>query len=92
MKYLKTHWKSRLVIVLMVSVAISVLMIVIEQTDWAAKINQEGFSHGENGEPKGPSFLNYILPFVKELVLIGIPMGISLLILKVSNRKKRLFN
>jgi hypothetical protein len=30
----------------------------------------------------------YILPFVKEVVLIGVPMALSLLVMKLFGRKK----
>lgn len=91
MKYLQYHWRSRTFVVLLISVVISVLLIFLELTDWAAQINQQGYSHGgEGGEGnKMPSFLRYILPFVKELVLIGVPMLLTLLVLKLSNITKR---
>ncbi|MDO6840497.1 hypothetical protein Q4602_13505 [Paraglaciecola chathamensis] len=82
MKYLQYHWKSRTFVVLAISIVVSILLISLELTDWAAQINQQGYSHGSEG--KGiPSALRYILPFVKELVLIGVPLLLSLLLMKV---------
>ena len=91
MKYLQYHWKSRTCVVLLISVVISMLLISLELTDWAAQINQQGYSHGgEGGEGnKIPSFLRYVLPFVKELVLIGGPLLLTLLVLKLSSITKR---
>lgn len=91
MKYLQYHWKSRTCVVLLISVVISMLLISLELTNWAAQINQQGYSHGgEGGEGnKIPSFLRYVLPFVKELVLIGGPLLLTLLVLKLSSITKR---
>lgn len=91
MKYLQTQWKPRLAIIVTVSIVISVFMVSLEMTDWAAQINLQGYSHGD-GEAEGPgaaSILRYILPFVKELILIGVPMAIALLLMKIFGRKKR---
>jgi hypothetical protein len=88
MKYLQTEWKTRLPVVMLISIAISALLVGLELTDWAAQINQEGYSHGEGEGPSGPSVLMYILPFVKEVVLIGVPMALSLLVMKLFGRKK----
>ncbi|MGY8896847.1 MAG: hypothetical protein ACKVI8_02360 [Paraglaciecola sp.] len=91
MKYLQYHWKSRTFVVLAISIVVSILLISLELTDWAAQINQQGYSHGsEGGDGKGiPSALRYILPFVKELVLIGVPLLLSLLLMKVSRWIRR---
>ncbi|MDB1124706.1 hypothetical protein [Vibrio algarum] len=89
MKYLQYQWKSRLAVVLAVSVVISVGMVMLDMTDWATQINQQGYSHGEGDGPDVPSALMYILPFVKEIVLIGVPMSISLLLMRIFGRKKR---
>lgn len=91
MKHLQYHWKSRTLVVLVISIVISMLLVLLESTDWAAQINQQGYSHGgEDGEGKGiPSVLRYILPFVKELVLIGVPLLLSLLLMKVLTWFKR---
>jgi len=82
MKYLQYHWKSRTFVVLAISIVVSTLLISLELTDWAAQINQQGYSHGSEGEGI-PSVLRYILPFAKELVLIGVPLLLSLLLMKV---------
>ncbi|WP_440874188.1 hypothetical protein [Thalassotalea sp. PLHSN55] len=93
MKYLKVHWRQRVFLLSLVSVSISLLMISLELTDWAQQINELGFSHGDN-ENNGksiPSAMRYILPFVKELVLIGVPMGLALLWLKILRKLKHKF-
>ena len=96
MKYLQDHWKSRFVIVMFVSVILSALMVLLELTDWAEHINQLGFSHGKGGEgAEGekkniPAIMMYILPFIKEFILIGVPMLLTLLWIKLFSKVKRL--
>lgn len=89
MKYLQYQWKPRSVIVLVVSIVMGVSMVLLELTDWANQINEQGFSHGDGEGPDIPSVLKYVLPFIKEIILIGVPMSISLLIMKIFGRKKR---
>lgn len=85
MKYLKEQWKLRTTIILVVSILVSLLLITLDQTSWAEQINLQGYSHGEgDGEAKnGLGLLRYILPFVKEIVLIGVPMILTLLVAKL---------
>ncbi|WP_375748748.1 hypothetical protein [Vibrio sp. HN007] len=90
MKYLQTQWKFRLTVVLVTSMMVSVLLVGLEMTDWAAQINQQGYSHGDGEKPDAPTMLMFILPFIKELILIGVPMTLSLLLMKIFGRKKRL--
>lgn len=94
MKYLQINWKSRTLIVLLISVLISVLLISLELTSWAEQINQQGFSHGDSdGErPNIPSGMIYILPFVKIIVLMGVPMLVSLLLIKCPAMLKRVMS
>jgi hypothetical protein len=91
MKHLKQQWKTRTSIVLVVSVLVSLLLVSLELTDWAAQINQQGYSHGaaEGEKPKIAHILMYILPFVKELILIGVPMLLTLEIAKLLGLIKR---
>ncbi|MCJ2376313.1 hypothetical protein LNL84_05635 [Vibrio sp. ZSDZ34] len=89
MKYLKYHWKPRLSVVMTLSIIISALMVMLEMTDFANQINQQGFSHGDGDGPSGPAALMFILPFVKEIILIGVPMLLALLVMKTLGRKKR---
>jgi SNF family Na+-dependent transporter len=89
MKYLQYQWKSRLGVVLIVSIVISAAMMMLEMTDFANQINQQGFSHGDGDGPSGPAALMFILPFVKEIILIGVPMLLALLVMKTLGRKKR---
>jgi hypothetical protein len=90
MKYLQYHWKPRLVSVLLVSVAVSLLLVALDQTSWAQQINLQGYSHGESegAGPNIPYVLMYILPFLKEIVLIGVPMLITLLFVKLFGQFK----
>ncbi|KPV90529.1 hypothetical protein AN395_03123 [Pseudoalteromonas sp. P1-30] len=92
MKHLKQQWKTRTSIVLVVSVLVSLLLVSLELTDWAAQINQQGYSHGtaECEKPKIAPILMYILPFVKELILIGVPMLLTLGIAKLLGLIKRM--
>lgn len=91
MNHLKQQWKTRTSIVLVVSVLVSLLLVSLELTDWAAQINQQGYSHGaaEGEKPKIAPILMYILPFVKELILIGVPMLLTLGIAKLLGLIKR---
>ena len=91
MKHLQINWKFRTIIILVVSSVISVLMISLELTSWAEQINQQGnLPHGD-GKGKGdmPAILRYILPFVKEIVLIGVPLFITLGLIKLTALLKR---
>jgi len=98
MKHLKINWKSRATLLLVVSIIISLLMILLELTSWAEQLNQQGnLPHGDahghgGGKGKGemPSILRYILPFVKEIVLIGVPLFITLGLMKLTALCKRM--
>lgn len=91
MKYLQYRWKQRLFIVLLVSITMSVLMIDLELTDWAVNINQTGYSHGDNDAKSNiPKILMYVLPFIKEMILIGVPLFLTLIWIKIGNKIKRM--
>lgn len=93
MKYLAEHWQSRTLIILFVSVIIAIALVGLEYTDWANKINRVGYNHDEgNSEGKRniPDYMMYILPFVKELILIGVPLFITLFWLKMANAIRKL--
>lgn len=66
-------------------------MVSLELTDWAKQINQLGFSHGvgEDDKKSIPVAMMYILPFIKEFILIGVPMLLTLLWIKVFRKLKR---
>ncbi|MEL0614274.1 hypothetical protein [Marinomonas arenicola] len=91
MKYVSYHWKSRFTIILLVSLAVAGLLATLDLTSWAEQINQQGYTHGGDGEgkPNIPTVLMYVLPFVKELVLIGVPMLLALLVMTLSAAVKR---
>ncbi|WP_413699555.1 hypothetical protein ACLKMH_19245 [Psychromonas sp. KJ10-10] len=91
MKYLAHQWKFRFTLILLISIMLSVLLVQLDLTLWAEQINQQGFSHGVEEGKKMPSALKYILPFVKEIVLICVPMFITLLLMKfwASLKRKR---
>ena len=91
MKYLATHWKPRLFTVLLISTLLSIAMIALELTPWAEQINQQGYTHGDGQRDIAP-ILVYILPFVKEIILVGVPLIITLLYLKLYALLKSLFN
>ncbi|WP_158966476.1 hypothetical protein [Paraglaciecola sp. L3A3] len=92
MKYLQHNWKSRAFVLLSISILISLLLITLDQSSWAEQINLQGYSHGgEEGEGEGrsiPAVLRYILPFVKEIILIGVPMLITVILAKLFTKKK----
>jgi len=90
MKYLKTQWKFRLFVVLLLSTLLSIALVSLELTSWATQINQQGYSHSDGNRKVAP-ILMYILPFVKELVLVGIPLIITLLYLKLFDLIKQVF-
>lgn len=76
MKFVKINWKFRSSVVVAISVILGLLMIALDQTQFANNINAAGWSHGGEGEgrPNIPSIVLFILPFVKALVLIGVPL------------------
>lgn len=85
MKFLKKNWKSRSTIIVFISLLVGLLMIALEQTQFASDINATGYHHGGEGEgrPNIPSAVLFILPFVKALVLIGVPLLIARLIANI---------
>ncbi|MBT3135038.1 hypothetical protein KL866_07965 [Alteromonas sp. ALT199] len=90
MKFIKKDWKSRTAIVVGISVCIGLLMITLEQTQFAQDINAAGYQHGGEGKPDIPAAILFILPFIKALVLIGVPLLIARLlasILRLVSRK-----
>jgi hypothetical protein len=91
MKHLQYNWKSRAFIISIVSIIICILLVSLELTSWADQINQQGFSHGKGGKDKPdlPAILMYILPFFKELILIGVPLLLTLGLMKVPLLIKR---
>ena len=93
MKHLKQQWKTRTSVVLIVSVLVSLILVTLERTDWAIQINLQGYSHGspEGEKPNIAPVLMYILPFVKELILIGVPMLLTLGVAKLAGLIKGMF-
>lgn len=93
MKHLKQQWKTRTSIVLIVSVLVSLILVTLERTDWAMQINLQGYSRGspEGEKPNIAPILMYILPFVKELILIGVPMLLTLGVAKLAGLIKGMF-
>lgn len=92
MKHLAYRWKSRFVIILVVSIIISALLILLDLTEWATQINEQGFTHEAEKGKNIPSALMYILPFIKEIILICVPMFLSLLVIKafsIIKKKKK---
>jgi hypothetical protein len=91
MKYLKFNWMSRVVIIFVISILVSALLVSLELTNWADQINEQGYSHGNiDGENSNiPSIMMYALPFVKELILIGIPLFLTLGLMKMPALLKR---
>lgn len=90
MKFIKINWKFRAAIVVGISVCIGLLMIALEQTQFAKDINVAGYQHGGEGKPDIPAVILFILPFIKALVLIGVPLLIARLlanILRLVSRK-----
>ena len=57
----------------------------LELTEWAQRINEVGYSHGNKSDQKSnfPEVLKYIIPFIKELILIGAPLMLTLLWIKL---------
>lgn len=91
MKYLQKHWQSRTAIVLIVSTIVGLLLTSLELTAWAEKINHQGYSHdaGEEVARNIPTVMRYILPFVKEIILVGLPLLITLGWLKITKKVKK---
>ena len=69
------------VIILLASTLVILIALPIAQTKWADSLRETVSSHGEE---EGPSEgFRYVLPFVKEFVLIGIPGGLLLATLRI---------
>ncbi|MDO6694249.1 hypothetical protein Q4574_13225 [Aliiglaciecola sp. 3_MG-2023] len=85
MKFVKKNWKSRSTIVVGISLLVGILMIALEQTQFAIDINSAGWHHGGEGEgrPNIPGAVLFILPFVKALALIGVPLLVARLIVNI---------
>ncbi|MCL1046406.1 hypothetical protein L2737_13900 [Shewanella electrodiphila] len=90
MKYVNYRLKPRLLIVVGISLLVSLLLILLELTPWAEQINLQGYSHGDGEKRDIPSYMRYILPFVKELILIGVPMLLTVSVMKLYGFLKRL--
>jgi hypothetical protein len=74
-------------IILLDSTLVILIARLIAQTEWAASLRETVSS---NGEEEGPSeVFRYVLPFVKELVLIGVPGGLLLAILRIKKSIKQ---
>ena len=79
MDYLKRHWKSRTLILLLLGTAVSLAMWGLEFTDWAAELNAQSLPHGaaDAADRKPPpAALMAILPFVKCMVFIVVPASV----------------
>ncbi|NDV91318.1 hypothetical protein GTH32_09020 [Alteromonas sp. 345S023] len=86
MKFLKKDWKSRSTIIVAISLLVGVLMITVDQTQFASEINAMGYHHGGEGKPDIPAVVLFILPFIKALVLIGVPLILARLIASILRR------
>ncbi|GIU52589.1 MULTISPECIES: hypothetical protein [Shewanella] len=91
MKHLNYRLKPRLTVALAISVVISLMLILLELTPWAEQINLQGYSHGNGEKPDIPSYMRFILPFVKELILIGVPMLLTVFVMKFYGFLKSLY-
>ena len=83
MKFLNKNWKSRSAIIIVVSVLTGLLMMTLEHTQFASNINASGWHHGGEGKPDIPGIVLFILPFIKALVLIGVPLLLARVVAKI---------
>lgn len=76
------YWLSRTIWIVAVSLVVSILLSLIGLMPWADNIRAAAGSmvivaSPDAGEPSA-SLAMYILPFVKEIVLIGLPMALAI--------------
>lgn len=94
MTVLKKNWKSRTLWISAISIIVSLIMMTLTFTDWAEamRIGGELAIQGNEGidpEREMPAVLMYIVPFIKEFVLIGVPMLLGIGIGTVYKKVKR---
>lgn len=92
MKYLQRNWRSRLLMTLLISSLLSILLVALDQSEWAAQVNAQGMESGNGGEHhKGnkSAVLMMILPILKVMILTGVPMFLTILLMKILITFKR---
>lgn len=75
-------------IILIAATLVILATLPLAQTEWADGL-REAFANQLEGTEKGEgpsSALRYVLPFVKELLFIGIPGAILIVILRLKKR------
>ena len=74
-------------IILLASTLVILIELPMAQTEWADSLRETVSSHREEEAPS--EGFRYVLPFVKEFVLIGIPGGLLLAILRIKKSIKQ---
>jgi hypothetical protein len=94
MTVLKRNWKSRTLWISAISIIAALIMMTLTFTDWAdaMRIGGELAIQGSDGtqpEREIPAVLMYIVPFIKEFVLIGVPMLLGIGIGRIYKKLKK---
>ena len=74
MEFLKRHWKSRTLILIVFGTVVSLLMWSLELTQWAQSMNTPP-AVAEDGQ-RPPPALMIILPLVKVLLMLAVPASL----------------
>jgi hypothetical protein len=89
MSILTQSWKQRTSWLVLVSLLVGLLLTLLTFTDWAEGmriVDAASASQPPEGDRDMPAALMIIAPFIKEFVLIGIPLAMSLAIGKFYTR------
>jgi|GEM_PF-516811 len=93
MERLTENWFSRTLIILVISCLVAWCMYYLEFTDWATAIDATPIDNNAGREGQRPAqALLYILPFIKEVVLIGVPLALTVLTKKLYLSGQRLIS
>lgn len=93
MTVLAKDWKFRMLIILLVLAVTSLLSTLLTFTTWAEEVRMASTVLVEQGSQQEevqtiPKLLMFIVPFIKEAILIGVPLFLALLAGKLYARGK----
>jgi len=83
---------KRIAIILLAALLLTALTLPLAQTEWADGMRSGDSGEGNmNGESRGDmsGVLLTVISFVKTLVVMGIPFGLTLLVLRLTQRPSK---
>ena len=92
MTVLAKDWKFRMFIILLVLVVTSLLSTSLTFTTWAEEVRMASTVLVEQSSQQEevqtiPKLLMFVVPFIKEAILIGVPLLLGLLVGKLYGKK-----